>query len=117
MRPAFRRGGDAAIVPPAAKKSIPAWMKGVWDEAAHVLDEASLWIVVGYSLPPYDHDVRRLLAGTGAGKDVVLLDPASKSLYARWKDVLHDAQISPLQGLPEGLGEIEELLGQAGGVG
>ena len=61
MRPAFRRGGDAAIVPPAAEKSIPAWMKGVWDEAAHVLDEASLWIVVGYSLPPYDHDVRRLL--------------------------------------------------------
>jgi hypothetical protein len=34
MRPAFRHGGDAAIIPPIPEKLVPAWLKAIWSEAA-----------------------------------------------------------------------------------
>ena len=103
LRPAFRRGGDAAILPPTAAKITPPWLSGVWDEARQALSKAGIWIVVGYSLPAYDTDVRDLLRGCAAGKDIVLMDPDSDRLSREWEAALPEALIKPLQGLPDGL--------------
>jgi hypothetical protein len=54
LRPAFRGGGDAAIIPPVPEKDIPAWLRPVWSSAEEELARAALWIVCGYSLPSYD---------------------------------------------------------------
>ena len=58
-RPAIR--GDAAIVAPIVAKTIPAYLRPTWAVARTHLGRARMWIVVGYSLPPYDQSVRSLL--------------------------------------------------------
>jgi hypothetical protein len=66
MRPAFRNGGNAAIIPPIPEKEIPIWLATVWDEAAQALRRSSVWIVCGYSAPEYDVEVLKLLRKGGA---------------------------------------------------
>lgn len=43
LRPAFRHGGDAAIVPPVPEKEIPAWLRPVWSSAEAELGALSSW--------------------------------------------------------------------------
>src|ERR1019366_6191134 len=43
LRPAFRGGGDAAIIPPVPEKEIPAWLQPVWDSAEEELGALSSW--------------------------------------------------------------------------
>lgn len=60
-RPAFRGGGDAAIIPPVPEKEIPAWLRPVWSGAEEELARAEAWTVCGYSLPSYDVAITELL--------------------------------------------------------
>ena len=69
MRLPFRRGGSAAIVAPTPEKRPPAWLADVWDHAYRILSGSDRWAVVGYSLPSYDHAVRRLCPGGGTAPD------------------------------------------------
>jgi SIR2-like domain len=96
FRPVWRRGGTAAIVPPLPEKRVPAWLVPVWSAAGGMLRRARRWIVVGYSLPPYDLAVRRLLAeasADGALESILLVDPLWRSLSDRWAQIAPSAQI------------------------
>jgi hypothetical protein len=109
MRPAFRHGGDAAIIPPIPEKLVPAWLKAIWSEAALALRRSNVWIVCGYSAPAYDIEVRRLLADGGIGRPltVLLLSP---DLRTGWKEIVPGTNIIPLPGLPEGIPALADHL-------
>jgi len=115
MRAAFRRGGDAAIVPPLPEKEVPCWLLPIWQQAARALEDAALWIVVGYSMPSYDTEVCALLARAGRGHRpfITLLDPLSSQLQKVWRRVVPEAQVVALAGLPSGIDEFVESLSDA----
>jgi hypothetical protein len=115
LRPAFRHGGEAAVIPPVDAKTTPHWLEAVWRKAGQTLSDARLWIVVGYSLPAYDAAVRELLLGAARGVHVILVDPNSDRLRDWWSSALPGAYIHPLPGLPEALGEIEDAVTRIGG--
>lgn len=112
MRPAFRNGGDAAIVPPLPEKQIPAWLEAVWNEAAQAARRAAVWVVCGYSAPDYDSEVLRLLREGGAhGPLTVLLSsPDSHDRVEHWKKIVPEAKVIPLPGLPTGIRAIADHL-------
>jgi hypothetical protein len=112
MRPAFRNGGDAAIVPPIPEKRIPPWLQPVWDEAAQALRRAPLWVVCGYSAPEYDGEVLRLLKYGGAGRPlrVLLSSPDSNDRVSHWEKIVPEANVIPLPGLPSGIRAIADHL-------
>jgi hypothetical protein len=102
LRAAFRHGGTAAIVPPLPEKEAPRWAQNVWEAASHRLAEASLWIVVGYSLPAYDIAVRQLFslaAATGCLREIRLHDPYSATISSEWANVTKVDSIVELPGL------------------
>src|SRR5712675_1849400 len=105
MRPAYRSGGNAAIIPPVPEKSVPSWLQTVWREAELALQKSDVWVICGYSAPPYDTEVLRLIKKGSAGRSfrIFLLSPDSESLRERWRDLAPDAEIVPLPGLPEGI--------------
>jgi hypothetical protein len=73
-RPAIR--GDAAIVAPVTSKTLPNYLNRTWELAGKILSSASIWIVVGYSLPDYDLLVRQLLQiNSTHGPEVHIFDP------------------------------------------
>ena len=105
MRPAFRYGGDAAIVPPIPEKKTPDWLKPVWEEAELMLSQANCWIVCGYSLPNYDIAVQEMLKRASGPKleRILILDPDSEVIRDRYKRVAPDTEIHCLAGLPYGI--------------
>ncbi len=111
-RAAFRRGGDAAIVPPIPEKTVPIWLRPVWAESERCLCSARYWIVCGYSLPSYDTAMYQMLskAGKGGRKKVFILDPASRRLRERWKAVVRHGDIVCLSALPDGISELARQL-------
>jgi hypothetical protein len=112
LRPAFRKGGDAAIVPPVPEKKVPSWLQSVWDEAETELAGATFWIVCGYSLPNYDLAIRSMLrraAGTNE-KHIFLLDPRCEEIFESYKSMAPDAEIHSLPGLPAGTIELQTLV-------
>lgn len=89
-RPAFRRGGTAAIIPPLPEKEIPDWLAPVWAVGEPALAQADEWIVVGYSLPEYDIAVTELLrsaASSGRVERVTLHDPCAEAIAPRWSSL------------------------------
>jgi len=110
LRPAFRRGGDAAIVPPVSQKQVPEWLKPIWDEAELGLSQADCWIVCGYSLPQYDSAILEMLrrASRSRLQEVFILDPDSVALRDKLSRIAPTAQIHSLAGLPEGTEELCE---------
>ncbi len=112
FRPAFRHGGDAAIVPPMPQKKTPAWLKSIWHEAEGQLRSATYWIVCGYSLPAYDHAIFDIIerAAAGALEHIIILDPSSNALKQRYNAVAPRARIHCLAGLPDGLTQMNILL-------
>jgi hypothetical protein len=112
MRPAFRNGGNAAIVPPVPEKTAPDWLKPVWCEAKRALGHASIWVVCGYSAPTYDVQVRELLAQSRPDKPLTILlsSPDSEASILHWKKFIHHADIIALPGLPEGIGALARTL-------
>lgn len=110
LRPAFRGGGDAAIVPPLPEKSAPEWLDAIWNSAEESLATSSRWIVCGYSLPEYDEAIWNLLArSSDCLAEILVLDPQSHHHTARWKQVAPGASITVLPGLPEGVDEISRF--------
>lgn len=112
MRPAFRNGGDAALIPPVPEKQVPAWLAGIWGEAALALRRSAVWVVCGYSAPEYDTEVLALLRDGGAHRPltVLLLSPDSVSAVAHWKKIVPEADVIPLPGLPSGIRAVAEYL-------
>jgi len=89
QRLAYRRGGQAAIIPPTAEKQAETWLAAVWEGAELVLASSDRWIVVGYSLPEYDHAIGALLhraAMSGTPVGIVLHDPHAPTLAAHWSE-------------------------------
>ena len=105
MRPVFRHGGTAAIIPPVSEKFVPSWLKGIWREADVSLRRSDVWVVCGYSMPAYDTEVLDLLKTGGSGRPVtiLLLSPEADALRGRWISLLPQANIVCLPGLPEGV--------------
>lgn len=104
-RPAFRARGSAAIVPPLPEKQAPTWLRPVWEGAEVGLAEADVWVVVGYSLPPYDEAVRDLLmrsARAGNVRHIDLFDPHAAELASRWASLAGHVEVRPHAGLPRG---------------
>jgi len=111
-RAAFRRGGEAAVVPPTTEKAVPDWLKPVWIEAEERLSEAGCWVVCGYSLPQYDSAIRTLLkrAATRTVQTIVLLDPNSTQLASSYADVAPKAMIKCARGLPKGIDDLRRMI-------
>jgi hypothetical protein len=100
LRPAFRDGGDAAIVPPLPEKDVPRWLEPVWNSAQVELSKADEWVVVGYSLPPYDQEIKSLFGSCGwRVQRVRIYDPCAKSIADRWRAVAPKAVIETFPGL------------------
>ena len=113
LRPAFRGGGDAAIIPPVPEKEIPAWLQPVWSSAEEELARAPIWIVCGYSLPSYDVAITELLrraAVAGDLKRILVLDPHASDICCRYSTIAQNVQVMPLEGLPEGINTLRKLL-------
>ncbi len=49
VRPAYRSGGNAAIIPPIPEKPVPSWLENVWREAEVALRNCDTWVICGYS--------------------------------------------------------------------
>jgi hypothetical protein len=109
-RPAIR--GDAAILAPVTDKLIPPFLVPVWARAKECLQNSSTWIIVGYSLPPYDVAVRELLShAVHSGTVVHVFDPDA-TVGERYGAALPGADIRAHDGLPRGLGDLSEVLSQ-----
>ena len=112
FRPVWRHGGTAAIVPPLPEKRVPSWLAPIWSAADGVLASAHTWIVIGYSLPPYDLAVRELLgraSGEGCVDTVLLVDPQWRSLLRRWRDVAPHALVEGFDDLASATLQIRSL--------
>jgi hypothetical protein len=112
MRPAFRHGGTAAIIPPVSEKLVPTWLQDIWREAEASLRRSDVWVVCGYSMPAYDTEVLGLLerGGTGRSIAVFLMSPESDALRRRWTDLLPQVSVTCLPGLPDGIGPLADHL-------
>lgn len=119
MRAVFRHGGTAAIVPPVPEKSVPHWLRTIWHGAELALRNANVWIVCGYSAPPYDLEILRLLAAGSEDRQItiLLLSPDSADLRIRWQEIAPAAQVIALPGLPAGIQPLAEWLARSRGSG
>lgn len=104
-RPAIR--GDAAIVAPVIAKMLPKLFEPIWNAADNLLRSSDTWVVVGYSLPEYDHLVRDLFK-RAFHKEVKLhiFDP-NPAIGQKFRDLLSEARIQQHGGLPDSLDELE----------
>jgi len=109
-RPAMR--GDAAIVPPVHEKEIPSWLRSVWDEAHAALSAAEHLVVVGYSLPEYDTEIRRLLASCAGPRKLAVdvFDLYPDPIVTRLSGLLPQAEVRPHGPIPETCAELGPLL-------
>jgi hypothetical protein len=111
VRAVFRRTlrvGQPAIIPPVSEKEMPKEFATIWFEAAEVLANASRWLVCGYSLPTYDIFARKYFADIlkrRRNTTVVILDPDSRRIGERWRDLAAGVNVLALPGLPEALAE------------
>jgi hypothetical protein len=103
VRPAFRHYGSAAIVPPLPEKQIPSWLWPIWSCAARELCLADEWVVVGYSLPPYDHEIKEMLHGSARRvKTIRIYDPFASEIADRWQAIAPQASIETFPGVEPG---------------
>jgi len=113
LRPAFRRGGNAAIIPPVPEKEVPGWLRPVWHWAEEELGRATVWIICGYSLPSYDAaivDLLRRAATTGNLRRILVLDPHAVDVCCRYSAIVQNVEVMALDGLPGGVNELSKLL-------
>lgn len=96
---AFRGGGAAAIIPPLPEKEVPPWLEPVWQEAFETLSQADAWIVIGYSLPDYDFEVRRLFSAAYRGQEIEIWDPSARRVADAFAGVAPGASFDLRSGL------------------
>jgi hypothetical protein len=102
LRVVFRQAGASAIVPPLTEKEMPRWLEPIWRQAKQGLTVASVWIVVGYSLPAYDIGLRDLISSAaheGAVEQIYVHDPSAAALTATWRGIAPTATVYPRPGL------------------
>jgi hypothetical protein len=104
-RPAIR--GDALLVAPVRGKRPPESLQPIWDLARAELATARLVVCVGYSLPPYDDQVRNLLAGAAQDARIHVFDPNQRMAEHYGRQL--DRTIVQHPGLPNGLPDLEAL--------
>lgn len=112
LRPAFRHGGNAQIIPPITEKETPDWLFNVWEEAGTSLKESNNWIICGYSLPDYDialFNFFKNMAQKVNKINLIIIDPHSHVLKEKWKAIAPHAMIYCLQGLPQGIEELVNI--------
>jgi hypothetical protein len=96
LRLAFKKGGVAEIIPPLPEKEAPSWLRPIWESAESRLGNSAVWIVAGFSLPPYDLAVRDLFAraaGSGNVRSISIFDPYAESIANRWGSVAPGARL------------------------
>ena len=72
-----RRGltGDALIIAPTPKKSMPDSLREVWDLAAQILGRSDRLVVFGFAFNPYDGALLEHLAAHGRSlRHVAVID-------------------------------------------
>ena len=107
-RPALR--GDPAIVAPATTKSLAPALVPMWEAAAGALACSGAWVIVGYSLPPYDLLVRDLLRGSSSHHpDVHVFNPDPEAAR-RCASCMPSATVHCHPGLPEGLTQLDDVM-------
>jgi len=105
LRAAFRKGGTAAIIPPLPEKRVPDWLGQVWENAFAVLSKADTWIVVGYSLPHYDLEVRRLFKAASSHQRIEIFDPHAEAVAEAFSELAPAASFELHDGLQNGLSD------------
>jgi hypothetical protein len=113
-RPAIR--GDAAIVAPVTAKALPTYLESVWTNAKCALTSSHTWLVVGYSLPQYDALVRELLRDSARDNLVVHVFDPDPAAAPRFQSLLNGRTVVPHRGLPDGIGDLEAILGERYGT-
>jgi hypothetical protein len=107
-RPAIQ--GKALIVAPVTEKSVPSYLKPIWEKAADALSRSDTWIVIGYSFPTYDETVNGLfLANARHAPHVHILDP-DPNVEARVRGLLPAAAVFGYPGLPKGVDDLPRIL-------
>ncbi len=109
-RPAIR--GDAAIVAPMINKEVPDFLRPIWKRAGDALKASRTWIVVGYSLPTYDHAVRQLLTRSATKQLAIHVFDPDHRVIERYMALLPSAKVHEHPGLPAGLDDMTALLRQ-----
>lgn len=104
-RPAIR--GDALLVAPVAGKQPPESLQPTWELARAALATARLVVCVGYSLPPYDDQVRDLLAAAAQDAPFHVFDP-NQSMGEHYGRQLDRAIVQHTR-LPDALPDLEAL--------
>jgi hypothetical protein len=107
-RPAIR--GDAIIVAPATKKSVPEVFRPIWDRAASALAESDTWIVIGYSFPSYDLAINELFRSNASHRPHIHVLNPDRQVADRVRPLLHPAIVHEHAGLPEALADLAEIL-------
>ncbi len=117
LRPAFR--GDAAIVPPVEQKELGSWLWAIWKSAEQALARANRLVVVGYSFPDYDQEIRRLLLrGFGSRSvEVHVFDPFATCVASRIKSFLPRVLLAEHGGIPGACGDLCSVVGDQGKLG
>jgi len=110
LRPAFR--GDAAIVPPIQEKEFGVWLRPIWEQAELALARADRIIVVGYSFPDYDHEIRGLFQRAVGSRqvDVHVFDPSASSIAVRIRSFLHRGSVVEHGGIPDACDDLKSIV-------
>ena len=110
LRPAFR--GDAAIIPPIEEKEYADWLRPIWKQAEQALERADRILVVGYSFPDYDYEIRQLLKRSIADKriDIHIFDPSAALVRRRISSFLPKVSIAEHGAIPDACDELKNVL-------
>jgi hypothetical protein len=110
-RPAIR--GDAAIVAPIHEKTVPSFLEPTWQRAERELAASSTWLVVGYSLPAYDGEVRRLLRRAGQHRPRIHVFDPTADVATRYAAEVPGALVESHGRLPDALDDVAAVASQA----
>jgi hypothetical protein len=112
LRPAFR--GDAAIIPPIEQKEFTNWLRPIWKQAEQALKQADKLLVVGYSFPDYDREIRRFLKRgiTDRRIDVHIFDPSADLVAKRIGSFLPQISIIQHGAIPYACDDLRNVIGR-----
>jgi hypothetical protein len=99
LRSSYRLDADPAIIAPIPELFPSRWLEPIWTQAKQILKNADHWIVVGYSMPQYDHAIRRLLAEASRGQPITIRDPASGEVAEGFSALLPQVIVTPSLGI------------------
>jgi hypothetical protein len=111
-RPSRGRRYRVAVFPPGGADAQP--FRQVFHLAERILSAATVWLVIGYSLPDGDEDVRQLIRrSTSRLGRLCIADPRSRDLVERFARVVGESKVR-IEELP-GLGSdaLSTILGES----